>query len=78
MKEEMTIRTLTAILADCARELSSVYTGYDKQDGHTLSCLNNVISAIDELAYEVESDFANYTQSSDAIGAYNKMLAGLK
>jgi len=77
MKEETKIRTLTAVLDDCASQLSSVYAKYDKQDSYTLERLNSVIEAIDLLTYEIADDLAGFSQSSKAIRAYNKMLVSL-
>lgn len=78
MKTEIKIRTLSAILEDCASQLSQVYAKYDKQDATTLECLNNVITGIDLLMYEVADDFKAYCQSAEAIRTYNKMIADLK
>jgi len=75
MKKETAIRTLSAILEDCAYQLSQVYAKYDKQDATTLECLNNVVAGIDLLMYEVADDFNAYCQSAKAIRSYNKLIA---
>ena len=77
MKDEMKIRTLTAVLEDCASQLHAFYAKYDRQDSYTLACLKKVIEAIDEFSYEIADDLAGHSQSSKAIRAYNEMLAGL-